>query len=595
MSLFKERGPGEPGDPEKAQGQSCEPTPGLDNLIFPKKNAPSPKAGSAPVNGIEAVSTGADEVIRQTLHDIARDLKDRQLRAYYRNEKLPTVDLIGVLRHSEKSDCFELIKQLLVKTAESPEWLPEVKRRLPYLLHPAENESKAEMIGALLKLPKTKEQEAMIVGVLQASKTLDDLRVTIDYIGKDRLLALNSEDVADLMAKAYVTLAIRKIDLPPRRQDAPGSVRREKSLMSAFVALEDALNRSIAICKEHPEFAKTDTVERTLENSKNALSELRQDFALASSAREKRSLFNRLLLENKLEFHYGISITTQQQRRERADGSVIHTHARRWTEDNLRELRAGLEAFPGDMITINPVAREIKRVASRKNKHGESDVDELAAWSPSTLRVEIYDGAVTKFNGAREHPQSRLRHTLAHELFHGILQGDRKEAMRSWYDSLTGSLSLESANPQWDFDLFCLRAGWRLVLDKHQIIDHKSGEAARGVKFLDTGEEFRLDRPVRWKGMSLIFSHFDGELYSRDAFATFPANSYSEASPYEHFAEAGADYLLDPQSLIRYSIKDFEFFEKRLRVYDSPDNPILKFYRATVDQDLISKRLSEER
>lgn len=591
--MFKEKGPPSGDEPGKSAEQKHESAPAPGDFSFPKRNAPSPKAGSAPLKGIEAVSSGAEAVIRETLHDIARDLKDRQLRAYYRNERLPTVDLIGVLRHAEKTDCLELIKQLLIKTAESPEWLGAVKRRLPYLLHAAEDISKAEMIGSLLKLPKTKEQEALIVGVLQASKTLENLRAVVDYVGKDRLLALKSDDANELMAKAFVTLAMRQIELPPRIQGIPGGKRREKSLMSSFVALEDALNQSLAVCKGFPEFSKTEVVERAVANSENAISELRQDFERAGSSRERRGLFNRLILEAKLEFHYGISITTQQSRRERADGAVTHSHARRWTEDNLRELRACLEAFPGDMITINPVAQEIKRVPTPKNRHGEIAVDDLAAWCPGSLRIEVYDGAVEKFNSARQHPQARLRHTVAHELFHGILQGDRKETLRSWYEAATGSLGVESANPQWDFDLFCARAGWKIVLDKHDMVDVKL-EDARGVRFADTGEEFRLGRPVKYKGADLIFSFFDGELYSRDAFATFPPNSYSEESPYEHFAEAGADYLLDPESLIRYSIKDFEFFEKRLRVYDSPENPTLKFYRSRVDQDLIAKKLSEE-
>jgi hypothetical protein len=245
----------------------------------------------------------------------------------------------------------------------------------------------------------------------------------------------------------------------------------------------------------------------------------------SKTTEEKIALYNRVAHEANIEVKHNVNLV-----------SVDKT----WDDRELDELEAGLSKLPRSLVLDNTKIHSIER---HQNLGGNT------ALAQQNGVIQISDlGAAkgsSRYDGAQKAGVTFLTELVIHELGH-------------YHDN---------ENPQWKE--WQALSGWRRLGDAGVHADKPSGTEVKG-KDVGITDDPEGDYIVRRNGSDGVWVHKKDAAFSSQT-------EYGKTDPYEDFAEALSEFILDPDKLKAAAPDKYAFMEKFAVEANLPSFRLLPF------------------
>jgi hypothetical protein len=474
--------------------------------------------------------------VDQKLQDLAATVEDTDKRNYFLNPARTSRELVGVLRHLSSEARVGFFIDLL--RSESPSiavqsFLIEKLDNCVRLASPAE---RVTLLRSVLTPGATQAELARCVSVLESSSSFAELRTIVDAVGRDHLKSFGSEGLCEIVAMVEVQECLN---------NSAQSLRSGKDLSEEQLArIIDQAIESVLALGSHVNTAPAQEALVALSYNKAFLDQRRGGFTLEGGDNEFLEMMVKKL---QIEWQYGVMLSHSAADPERG------SEERLWTSAELEQVQASLGTLSEGMLLFTPWLSEIQRVPSLGKgvlgaRFGDGTI-RIADYAVDNIMVQLAYGGTPS-----------LQHTLVHEIGHGVQIGNDGGGIEEGHDH---HLHFALGEPSVDFDEFLAISGWEILHpDRVEV-----GTFGLSVK-LD-GQDYPTGVAIQHQGRALILMVVGPDLVvSHDAFGPFSLVPYSRTSPWEDFAEAFAEYHLQPERLIRFAPEKFKFFEEEYRKYE---------------------------
>ena len=356
----------------------------------------------------------------------------------------------------------------------------------------------------------------------------------------------------NVVAFVEISKALQKVPLPrPLAKNTPAP-KVNKQLQEIKKVLEERL---ATVKRQHP-FLNTTVGHRYKKILQNALVHLDHDRRRTHGVANRRALANMYIKKINIETSHNIEISNERN----ASGTSVVV----WTQSTLKSLEKALAALPERLITVTPKLAQLRLVSELNQAYGQRDGTGLVKIATNSIKdSSIY----TQYKG-----HDSLKLVILHELGHSIKFGPYSDGPQKKHS--ISDLSKQS-NPVIDLADFMKISDWRVV--DPSLFKVTNG----GQSILLAGKHFALGDPAAYNDTLVIFRYDGGKqtLYSHDAAARFPVQSYGRYNPWEDFTESLTDYTFIPERLIEFAPWKFVYFEQRFRRHATNERVMQALYR----------------
>jgi len=411
--------------------------------------------------------------------------------------------------------------------------------------------------------------------ILRSATSLDEIRILISEAGIERLTALESSSVNELLATSIFLGEVRAIDFQITVKDFT-----EQSLSLAHEELRDKFLEVPKLVSNYPAFKNSNVARQLQIAAVDGLIEL--DEAISSTQKDRDRMLEVLERHSRMaqiEFYYGVDLSTRNSilnlnrhlhddvctlqdfgviPSSEKDGSTPEPISERtdyWQITHIEQVERVLQSIPEGDILFSPLLSRIELVASL---------------GPGVLGARYPDGVIQIADLALNHKGiaeayeniESLLIVLAHELGHGLQIGEGGSQIH--FPGNDHDPTFGQGESVYDFDEWLNLSGWR-VYRREQYKPSQNGNTI----ILD-GEELSLNKPVEYNGETIILSYdrWRNILQSYRADSEFSNRWYAKMSPWEDFAEAFSEYIFLPDRLLRDAPEKFLHLELEFKKYE---------------------------
>lgn len=524
----------------------------------------------------------AHSFVRDSLIDLAKNLKDPELRAKFLDPDISDKDLFEVLRYTTSTKRLSILTGIFSISFSSEKAQEFLADKIDNLLFYTPISDRVELIRRAMTDRDQAGANKFIEQVLRASLTLKELSDTVRGIGEQSLLSRQSAAIAEYIAHVRLTEKVRGIAFPnplPEKATAEEISRVREQFRQRLLEIRSLSDSDSAISSTTVADGYRKTVESDLADLLADEQKFKDDL---STARVELNIGLELA---RLEFRYGVNLTTGASDFlgmlrpfffEENEATMP-----RWTINEVRDLKTIFSSIPEGQLLFTPMLREIERVAflgfgvlgARYHEDGKIKIANLAI----DLRdlEAVYEG------------KSSLVIVLTHEIGHGLQIGDGPAGI---YLNPEAGLIFGRGEESIDFDEWITLSNWQL-LTGDQV---RAGDREKGTIFV-SGKEYQVGVPVEFDGRWVVMSYMERQnlVMMYDAFSDFSHRDYAKASPWEDIAEAISEYINLPMRLIKDAPEKFMHLEHEFHKYDG-DKEIAKAVKESLVYRRTLKKLFEE-
>lgn len=490
--------------------------------IFPDLYAPAP----------------SPETVKGRFTSIAARVADPEKRAYYQDPGRSMRELVGVIAYLTPSQRITFLLDLFQASRSDSALHSQLDGKLDQLTRLCSLPERCALIRALLL---DRSQSLLVCGILKSSEDLITLSSVVRDVGVESLLESGDPTLREYAAHAVLGPVMR--DLLPTEElsleaSASESCAYLERLQATLQVQRSFLNADARFLGSNLVADYTSAIEENL----RALSVVESTpFDPATLIAQVRYL----TLKHALEIRYCVSFATHAATPGESESQPT------WTERDLKAAAAAFARLDEGRVLFTPWLYRIERVSSL----GEGVLG--ARFPDGTIRISdeaIGNGWVSFMYGG----VNSLEYTLIHEIGHGFQLGSKGGGI---VEAPTHRLHFESGEADLDFAEFIRLAGWQVFANSDFTV------AENGLAVLIDGRTYPLGVPVQLGDRTLVLSPYAGVLIGYDAKTSFTLVPYSRTNPWEDWAEAFAEYHVNPRRMIRCAPEKFKFMEEEFGKY----------------------------
>ncbi|RMD83935.1 MAG: hypothetical protein D6808_07840 [Candidatus Dadabacteria bacterium] len=443
------------------------------------------------------------------------------------------IELLSNASSRERVNTFWKIYRLGIADAAADLFLAS---RLSQMMRYFTAEDKAEVISGLISTGRSFRSLEYIYDVLRLCSSVDELESVVELVGEEKLLDLNYGAIDEIVARGGLLAYFRQIATPTKPSKFSSRAHLNRKLEEVREFLLDVASAS----KSNPDWAESVAAKNFEVAALNTLNYLDGAIYDDISIKEFREVLTAVIEEIAIELYFGLSLTVETR-----SGEV----ERRWSVEELRDIRRVLEAIPEGRIVFTPRLFEIRRVSTLDDE-GATKAERRGNGVIAISDFAVNDTQMSaKYNGI-----SSLQVNFCHEVGHAICQGKYYRVRVNSFNRLLGP-----ADPVYDFSSFLEIAGWRAYEEgEFKILND-------GLSVSIDGREYPLGVPVEDGKEWCVFSYQEDlnmlfRYRLRPPFNLFSLHPYARTDPWEDWAEAFSEFILIPERLKRFSPEKYLYF-----------------------------------
>ncbi len=376
--------------------------------------------------------------------------------------------------------------------------------------------------------------------VLHSSRDSRELSYIVNRLGTFNLLDLKDVTLRECAALVNISRKLRNLGNPK----ALNKYSTARPTNEKLNEIREHMLARIELVREDRRFSRTQVARRYILAAEHNLELLAEARSRLKPVKDRREFANMLIEKNKLETRYNLALTCESQ------GYGHFTTS--WRPRDIQDIKVLFSKYSEGLILFTSRFGQIRLV--------ESLGDSVWGQRDGTGLVKISAEAIdNNYISSLYQNVSSLKSVLCHEIWHSIKFGKNGDNVKnsSHIDEIA-----RKTDPRAQFGDFLSLSDW-------QIIDPARYNLSRGKHSVVIDKDIiaDLDRSVELDGQrrELQYDEQHKILYSYRTDSQFSEDPYCRTSPWEDFAEAGTEYLLQHRRLLRRAPWKFLHFEQITR------------------------------